>query len=374
MECLRRHKVGRFVFSSTAATFGVPEKMPITEETPQQPINPYGASKLAVERALADYAHAYQWGFAALRYFNASGAHADGKIGEDHTPETHLIPLIIQAILGQRPHIEIFGADYPTPDGTCVRDYIHVDDLAEAHLLALEKLQAGQQMHYNLGIGRGYSVREVIAAVEAVTGKKVPIKEGPHACRGSAGIGRLVGQDSARAGLDAALHRHQGNRRERVELAQSASEGLQRQITFKPQDKRSVSWGHPCNIMIPQSPLKDRVALVTGAGVGIGRATAALLAQAGATLGLHYHTSQAGAEEVARLIRDAGGQAHLVQGDLTNEADADRVVDQLLEKTGRLDILFNNAGSPDPDTRRSNRAASSIGTASSPSTSRRRSW
>jgi UDP-glucose-4-epimerase GalE len=180
MESLRRHNVKRFVFSSTAATFGTPEEMPITETTPQRPINPYGMTKLTVERALADYAHAYQWGFAALRYFNASGAHADGVIGEDHAPETHLIPLIIQAAMGQRPHIEIFGTDYATPDGTCVRDYIHVDDLAEAHLLALEKLQPSQQMHYNLGIGRGYSVREVIAAVEAVTGKKVPIKEGPR--------------------------------------------------------------------------------------------------------------------------------------------------------------------------------------------------
>jgi len=180
MECLRRHKVARFVFSSTAATYGMPEKMPITEDTPQKPINPYGASKLAVEHALVDYAHAYQWGFAALRYFNASGAHASGEIGEDHSPETHLIPLIIQAAMGKRPHIEIFGTDYPTPDGTCVRDYIHVDDLAEAHLLALEKLQPGQAMHYNLGIGRGYSVREVITAVEAVTGKKVPVKEGPR--------------------------------------------------------------------------------------------------------------------------------------------------------------------------------------------------
>jgi UDP-glucose-4-epimerase GalE len=180
MECLRRHKVERFVFSSTAATFGVPKEMPITEETPQNPINPYGATKLTVERALADYARAYNWGFAALRYFNASGARPDGSIGEDHSPETHLIPLIIQAILGQRPHIEIYGNDYPTPDGTCVRDYIHVDDLAAAHLLALEKLQSGQQMYYNLGIGRGHSVREVISAVEEVTGKKVPVKEGPR--------------------------------------------------------------------------------------------------------------------------------------------------------------------------------------------------
>ncbi len=180
MECLRRHGVARFVFSSTAATFGMPERMPITEATPQHPINPYGASKLAVEKALADYSNAYQWGIAALRYFNASGANPGGVIGEDHTPETHLIPLVIYAAQGKRPHIEIFGTDYPTPDGTCIRDYIHVDDLAEAHLLALEKLQPGQQMHYNLGIGRGYSVREVIAAVETVTGLKVPVKEGPR--------------------------------------------------------------------------------------------------------------------------------------------------------------------------------------------------
>jgi UDP-glucose-4-epimerase GalE len=180
MECMRRHKIGRFIFSSTAATYGTPETMPITEATPQLPINPYGASKLAVERALADYAHAYQWGFAALRYFNASGAHPDGSIGEDHEPETHLVPLIIQAATGQRPHIEIYGTDYPTPDGTCVRDYIHVNDLAAAHLLVLEKLQPGKANYYNLGIGRGYSVREVIAAAEEVSGKKVSVKEGPR--------------------------------------------------------------------------------------------------------------------------------------------------------------------------------------------------
>ena len=180
MECARRHRVGRFVFSSTAATFGVPERMPITEETPQLPINPYGASKLALERALSDYAQAYGWGYAALRYFNAAGAAADGTIGEDHTPETHLIPLVIYAAMGKRPHIEVFGSDYPTPDGTCVRDYIHVDDLAEAHLLALEKLAPGAELRYNLGIGRGYSVREVIRAVEEVTGKAVTVKEGPR--------------------------------------------------------------------------------------------------------------------------------------------------------------------------------------------------
>lgn len=180
MECLRRQGIGRFVFSSTCATYGIPEKVPITEGEKQKPINPYGQTKLAIEGALADFAHAYQWGYAALRYFNASGASPDGSIGEDHHPETHLIPLVIQAAMGQRPHIEVFGTDYPTPDGTCIRDYIHVDDLAEAHLLALEKLQPGQEMHYNLGIGKGYSVREVIHTVEEVTGKKVAVVEGPR--------------------------------------------------------------------------------------------------------------------------------------------------------------------------------------------------
>jgi UDP-glucose 4-epimerase len=180
LECMRRNGVERFVFSSTAATYGVPQRVPITEDEPQQPINPYGAGKLVVERALADYAAAYRWGYAALRYFNAAGASADGAIGEDHDPETHLIPLVLQTVLGQKPHIEVFGTDYPTPDGTCVRDYIHVEDLAEAHLLALERQQPGQGLRYNLGIGRGYSVREVIRTVEEVTGKKVAVKEGPR--------------------------------------------------------------------------------------------------------------------------------------------------------------------------------------------------
>jgi UDP-glucose 4-epimerase len=180
MECLRRNRVGRFVFSSTAATYGVPERVPITEDAPQHPINPYGSSKLAVERALADYAAAYGWGFAALRYFNAAGASSDGAIGEDHDPETHLIPLVLQAILGRRPAIEIFGTDYPTPDGTCIRDYIHVEDLATAHLMALENLQQAKGAVYNLGIGRGYSVREVIRAAEQVAGKSCPVKEGPR--------------------------------------------------------------------------------------------------------------------------------------------------------------------------------------------------
>jgi UDP-glucose-4-epimerase GalE len=180
MECMRRNGVGRMVFSSTCATYGVPERVPITEDEPQRPINPYGAGKLAVERALADYAAAYGWGYAALRYFNAAGASPDGTIGEDHDPETHLIPLVLEVALGRRPHIEVFGTDYPTPDGTCIRDYIHVDDLAEAHLLALEALPSGKGLCLNLGTGRGYSVREVIRTAEEVTGKPVAVKEGPR--------------------------------------------------------------------------------------------------------------------------------------------------------------------------------------------------
>jgi UDP-glucose-4-epimerase GalE len=180
MECLRRHNVWRFVFSSTAATYGNAQQVPITEDAPQRPINPYGQSKLAVERALADYASAYGWGFACLRYFNAAGASPDAKIGEDHDPETHLIPLAIHTALGRRTSLEIFGTDYPTPDGTCIRDYIHVDDLAEAHLLTLERLEHGKDLCYNLGIGKGSSVREVLQTVETISGKRVPVKEGPR--------------------------------------------------------------------------------------------------------------------------------------------------------------------------------------------------
>ncbi len=180
LEAVRRHKVGRFVFSSTCATYGVPTAVPITEEEKQLPINPYGNSKLAFERVLADYAPAYGLGYAALRYFNASGASPDGTIGEDHDPETHLIPLVIYAAMGKRADIQIFGTDYPTPDGTCIRDYIHVDDLADAHIRAIERIEPGKGMHYNVGTGRGYSVREVIQVVEQVTGKTVPVKEGPR--------------------------------------------------------------------------------------------------------------------------------------------------------------------------------------------------
>lgn len=180
LERVRRHGIQRFVFSSTCATYGVPDAVPITEAQTQLPINPYGNTKLAFEKMLSDYAPAYNIGFAALRYFNASGASPDGTIGEDHTPESHLIPIVLQVALGKRPHVEIFGTDYPTPDGTCIRDYIHVDDLASAHLLALENIVPGMGRFYNVGIGNGYSVREVIQTVEAVTGKKIVVKEGPR--------------------------------------------------------------------------------------------------------------------------------------------------------------------------------------------------
>jgi UDP-glucose-4-epimerase GalE len=177
-ERMRRHGVNRVVFSSTCATYGTPDRVPITEDTPQRPINPYGRTKLMIETAMADYAAAYGWGCTALRYFNASGAAADGTIGEDHDPETHLIPLVFQAAMKKRPHIEVFGTDYPTPDGTCIRDYIHVDDLAQAHALALEKSEPGKIRAFNLGTGRGYSVREVIRTVEATTGLPVPVRLG----------------------------------------------------------------------------------------------------------------------------------------------------------------------------------------------------
>ena len=174
LEAMRELNVWRIVFSSTAATYGTPDSSPISEDAPQVPINPYGRTKLAIEHALESYATAYDFGVAALRYFNAAGAHASGEIGEDHSPETHLIPIVLQVALGQREHVTIFGDDYPTPDGTCVRDYIHVDDLCDAHVKALEQLQPGNMMKLNLGTGQGFSVREVIHACRKVTGHAIP--------------------------------------------------------------------------------------------------------------------------------------------------------------------------------------------------------
>lgn len=176
LRAMRAAGVQRLVFSSTCATYGQPQYTPIPEDHPQQPINPYGRTKLAIEWALADYAAAYGLACAALRYFNAAGASPRGDLGEAHEPETHLIPLVLLTALGQRPAVEIFGADYDTPDGTCIRDYLHVDDLAAAHALALERLEPGQALCLNLGTGRGHSVREVIAVAERVTGCAIPVR------------------------------------------------------------------------------------------------------------------------------------------------------------------------------------------------------
>lgn len=175
LEAMRAAGVWRIVFSSTTATYGQPDIIPIAETTPQLPINPYGFTKLVVEHALRDYAHAYGFGAAALRYFNAAGASPDGDIGEDHDPESHLIPLVLQTALGQRERIGIFGEDYPTPDGTCIRDYIHVDDLADAHLRALSLLEPGSNLQLNLGTGHGHSVKAVIEACRKVTGHAIPV-------------------------------------------------------------------------------------------------------------------------------------------------------------------------------------------------------
>ncbi len=173
LEAMVRESVQRFVFSSTAAVFGEPERVPITEDHPTRPINPYGQTKLAVEHALPHYAVAYGLQSVALRYFNAAGADPDGQLGEDHSPEIHLIPRAIEAATGGAP-LQVFGDDYPTPDGTCLRDYIHVTDLAEAHRLALESLErGGASTVYNLGNGTPHSVRQVIDTVAAVTGREV---------------------------------------------------------------------------------------------------------------------------------------------------------------------------------------------------------
>jgi len=178
LQTMLKHDVKKFVFSSTCATFGEVADLPIVENTPQAPINPYGQTKLDVENALKSIAHAHGLSFAAFRYFNAAGAAKGGVIGEDHNPETHLIPLVFDAATGRRPHITIFGTDYPTPDGTCLRDYVHVDDLSRAHIAVFDKLEApGTALFYNLGTGTPTSVREVIAAVEQVTGLKVPVIE-----------------------------------------------------------------------------------------------------------------------------------------------------------------------------------------------------
>lgn len=181
LDTMLAHDIKQFIFSSTAAVFGEPEYIPIDESHPKMPLNPYGRSKLMIEEILADYAKAYHFKSVCLRYFNAAGADPDGELGERHDPETHLIPLILQAASGRREHIQVFGRDYATVDGTCIRDYIHIVDLCSAHLAALEYLaEGGESDRFNLGNGEGFSVQQVIDAVEKVSSKQVTVVDGPR--------------------------------------------------------------------------------------------------------------------------------------------------------------------------------------------------
>ncbi|MFC5088781.1 UDP-glucose 4-epimerase GalE [Corynebacterium aquatimens] len=178
LNSMRTHGVNSLVFSSTAATYGEPEQVPITEDTPTRPTNPYGATKLAIDYAITSYCNAYGLGATSLRYFNVAGAY--GGFGERHATETHLIPIVLQVALGQRDSISMFGDDWPTPDGTCIRDYIHIRDLADAHVLALEANTPGRHAIYNLGSGSGYSVREVVETCREVTGHEIPAVVAPR--------------------------------------------------------------------------------------------------------------------------------------------------------------------------------------------------
>lgn len=215
--------VKNFVFSSTCATYGVPQVLPIPEDHPQQPINPYGTTKLMVERILADYDHAYDLRSVCFRYFNAAGAHPDGILGEDHDPETHLIPLVLQTALGKRAAIHVYGTDYPTPDGTCIRDYIHVCDLADAHVLGLQYLlKGGDSTVFNLGNGNGFSVRQVIDAAERVTGRSIPVVEGdrrpgdpPSLVGGSQRARQMLGWNPQYSNIDTILSHAWGWHRQR---------------------------------------------------------------------------------------------------------------------------------------------------------------
>jgi UDP-arabinose 4-epimerase len=178
LNAMKNKKVRKIVFSSTCATYGLPKEIPIIETCPQAPINPYGKSKYMAEGILQDFVKAHKFSVTALRYFNAAGADLDSEIGEDHNPETHLIPLVLKAIHDPDFYLTVYGQDYPTPDGTCVRDYIHVTDLAEAHILALKKMDEPCFQFFNLGTGKGFSVKEIISTAEKVTGQKVKIKMG----------------------------------------------------------------------------------------------------------------------------------------------------------------------------------------------------
>ncbi len=196
LDAMVEHEIHYFIFSSTAAIFGEPEYTPIDESHPRTPINPYGKSKLMVEQILADYDHAYGLKSICLRYFNAAGADPDGELGERHDPESHLIPLILQAASGRRDDIKVFGRDYATDDGTCVRDYIHIDDLCDAHLLALKRMQkTGDSDAYNLGNGKGFSVQQVIDTARQVSGKNFTVKDSER----RAGDPAVLVADSARA-------------------------------------------------------------------------------------------------------------------------------------------------------------------------------
>ena len=200
LEAMVKNGVDKIVFSSTAATYGEPEKIPIEENDRKQPTNPYGESKLIMEKMIKWVSRANGIRFVSLRYFNAAGALEDGSIGEDHHPETHLIPLILQVPLGKRDHITIFGDDYPTPDGTCIRDYIHVLDLADAHILALKYLRSGGASNvFNLGNGRGFSVKEIIAAAQKVTGQKIKTEMGTRRAGDPAQL--IASSDKAKAVL-----------------------------------------------------------------------------------------------------------------------------------------------------------------------------
>jgi UDP-glucose 4-epimerase len=210
LEAMLEANVKTFVFSSTCATYGVPDSVPITEDQSQNPINPYGATKLMVERILKDFNHAYDFRSVCLRYFNAAGADPEGNLGEDHNPETHLIPLVLQTALGQRESVSVFGTDYDTPDGTCIRDYIHVLDIAQAHILALKYLlNNGATDVFNLGNANGFSVKEVIETARKITGKEIKAEFGdrrpgdPPALVGSgAKAQKILGWQPAYSNLD----------------------------------------------------------------------------------------------------------------------------------------------------------------------------
>ena len=215
LEAMREVGVARVILSSTAAVYGEPREVPITEEHPTRPVNPYGRTKLALEGALESWRQAHGLGYVALRYFNAAGADPQGRLGEDHRPETHLIPNVLAVALGQRPALRLFGDDYPTSDGTCIRDYIHVVDLARAHLLALERLRPGEGCIYNLGNARGHSVHEVVEVAREVTGRDIPVE----ACPRRPGDAAVLVAAAGRAERDLGWERRLSDLRTIVETA-----------------------------------------------------------------------------------------------------------------------------------------------------------